>query len=134
MDRIKKKMIGFVCLLVIGVVFLAVGIIRSDDSILVAIGVAYIVCAAIRFVQYYRLTKNEEKRNEYEMLQTEERTVFLAEKARSVTFVLSVGAEFIGGVIAFLIGKESIGINFFYVAGIQSFVYLLCYSYYSKKY
>lgn len=104
------------------------GMLSSMASIMIAIG-------AVRLLRLRRLASNPEKAAEYEASLKDERTVYIANKARSLTFAISVLVEWVIGMAAMYILEEQVlGLVLSYLVCGQCLLFTALYYYYCKKY
>ena len=81
-----------------------------------------------------RLIRNPKKAKEIELAKTEERTRLIRMSANSLTHTCMIYAESLGTIAAGLIGYETIALTLSGVIIVQLAAYLVCISYYSRKY
>ncbi|MDO5112037.1 MAG: hypothetical protein Q4E65_07010 [Clostridia bacterium] len=84
MKLIKKKMIYMACVAAAGIGMLAVGLLRADSQIS-GVGIGMLVVSALKLIQYLRMMKDPEKVRQLEVVQKEERLIFLANKSAAIT-------------------------------------------------
>lgn len=121
----------------IGLVFILLGVLVEEEtgcfysgfgSGLLAVGIA-------KLVQYRRLAKDPEKLADYEASLKDERTVYVANKARSMTFFVTVYLELAAGLAAlYFLPDPLVGKILCFAASAQCLVFVLIYWYYNKKY
>ena len=92
-------------------------------------------CGAVRLLRVYRLSRDPEKAADYDAMLKDERTVYVANKARSMTFFICVYAQLAAGLLALLVFKQPIiGQVLCLVTCAQSLIFCGTYWYYNKKY
>lgn len=126
MKAIKNRLVLYTIYVVAGIVLLllpalcalagsglggSAGIVGGIGGVVAAMGV-------VRLVQYTRLYKDPERAEEWYNAYHEERTSFVASKARAWTFYISVFVELAVGVAAMLMEQKLLG---------QAFVLLVCF-------
>lgn len=119
----------------IGLTFILLGILLEEEtgcfysgfgSGLLAVGIA-------KLVQYRRLARKPEKLADYEASLKDERTVYIANKARSTAFFITVYTELAVGLLCFL-HSPLVGKVLCFAASAQCLISVLVYWYYNKKY
>lgn len=76
----------------------AFNILGTDNSFPSSFGLALIVIGAVRIRNYFRITKDEETIKKQQIIETDERNIAIASKAKSVSFfvyVISAGLSVI---------------------------------------
>jgi len=134
MKIIKRKIYYLLFLFLIGISFIGVSVSVHSDDTLRGMGIGFCIIAIIKSVRYYRISKDPEKIKQLELLQREERLVFLANKSISTTFYISLFVQYIAMAIFLLLGKSDISVTICYITALQSCSYLACHIYFSKKY
>ena len=120
---------------VLWIIFTAVGGEDFRSGLLSGMGSAFIVIGAIRFVRVHRWEKDPEKAADYEAALHDERTVYVSNKARSMTFFVSVYVQLAAGLIAiFVFDQKLLGQAFCYMTCFQCLLFTVLYRVYNKKY
>ena len=89
----------------------------------------------VRLLRVYRLSRDPEKAADYDATLKDERTIYVASKARSMTFFICVYAQLAAGLLALLVfGQPVIGQTLCLVTCAQSLTFTAVYWYYNKKY
>ena len=94
MNLREQKKCG-VLLIAIGLVMFAVGFLLGDEHMgdfYSGLGCGLFICGVVRLLRVYRLSRDPEKAADYDAMLKDERTVYVANKARSVTFFICVYA------------------------------------------
>ena len=90
---------------------------------------------AVRLLRVHRLSRDPEKAADYDAMLKDERTMYVANKARSMTFFICVYAQLAAGLLALLVFKQPIiGQVLCLVTCAQSLIFCGTYWYYNKKY
>ena len=143
MKAIKNRLVLYRIYIVIGVVLLflpALCAMAGSDlggsaGIVSGIGGASAAMGIVRLVQYTRLYKDPERAEEWYNAYHEERTSFVANKARAWTFYISVFAELAAGLIAmFAFRQELLGMAFMYIVCFQCLLSFILYRVFNRKY
>lgn len=96
---------------------------------------ALIILGTIRIIQLYRLSKDTDRAEEWIAKQKEERTVFIANKAKSWTFYIFIFVELIGGLgCIFIMDNKLLGEALNYLCAAQCICYVIVYRILDKKY
>lgn len=110
MNLQEQKKCG-ILVTVIGLVMFAIGFLLGDahmDDFYNGLGCGLFVCGAVRLLRVYRLSRDPEKAADYDAMLKDERTVYVANKARSVAFFICVYAQLAAGLLALLVFKQPI--------------------------
>ena len=95
----------------------------------------FLVIGVIRLVRVRRWQKNPEKAADYEAALHDERTAYVSNKARSMTFFISVYVQLAAGLIAiFIFDQKLLGQAFCYMTCFQCLLFTVLYRVYNKRY
>ena len=137
MNLQEQKKCG-ILVTVIGFVMFAIGFLLGDahmGDFYSGLGGGLFVCGAVRLLRVHRLSRDPEKAADYDAMLKDERTVYVANKARSVTFFICVYAQLAAGLLALLVFDQPvIGQVLCLVTCAQSLIFCGTYWYYNKKY
>ena len=137
MNLREQKKCG-VLLIAIGLVTFAIGFLLGDahmGDFYNGLGYGIFICGAVRLLRVYRLSRDPEKAADYEALLKDERTMYVASKARSMTFFICIYAELAAGLLALLVFDQPIiGQTLCLVTCAQSLIFRGTYWYYNRKY
>ena len=118
----------------IGAVLAVVGYF-AETSWLASVGGGVCVLGLVRLLRAARLHRDQDKAADYDASLQDERTAFVANKARSLTFFICIYAQLIAVLVAILIFHQPlVGKVLCALTCIQSLVYTGCYWYYNRKY
>ena len=127
-----------ILMIAIGLVTFAVGFLLGDEHMgdfYNGLGCGIFACGAVRLLRVHRLSRDPEKAADYEAMLKDERTVYIANKARSMTFFICIYAELAAGLLALLVFDQPvIGQVLCLVTCAQSLIFCGTYWYYNKKY
>ena len=130
MNLQEQKKCG-ILVTVIGLVMFAIGFLLGDahmGDFYNGLGCGLFVCGAVRLLRVYRLSRDPEKAADYDAM-------YVANKARSVTFFICVYAQLAAGLLALLVFDQPvIGQVLCLVTCAQSLIFCGTYWYYNKKY
>ena len=137
--KLKSQRIYNIVLIFVGIAGWAVTVFLLGESEQINFvsgffaGIAMI--GILRTVKTARIMKNPEKAQDYEAMQKDERTVFVAGKARSMAFYVSILAQCIGAFIAYAVFKNHLICQALcFVTCFQCIVYYVFWIIYNKKY
>ena len=137
MNLQEQKKCG-ILVTVIGFVMFAIGFLLGDahmGDFYNGLGCGMFICGVVRLLRVYRLSRDPEKAADYEAMLKDERTIYVASKARSMTFFICVYAQLAAGLLAILVFDQAlIGQVLCLVTCAQSIVFTAVYWYYNKKY
>ncbi|OLA26873.1 MAG: hypothetical protein BHW32_04625 [Firmicutes bacterium CAG:129_59_24] len=134
MNLQEQKKCG-ILVTVIGLVMFAIGFLLGDahmGDFYSGLGCGLFVCGAVRLLRVYRLSRDPEKAADYDAMLKDERTMYVANKARSMTFFICVYAQLAAGLLALLVFKQPIiGQVLCLVTCAQSLIFCGTYWYYN---
>lgn len=134
MKTIKKKIIYMAVVALVGASFLYMSMRRGGDSSLSGMGAGMLAVALLKIVQYIRIMRNPEKMRQLEIAQTEERLVFLANKAAAYTFYGIMIAEYLVMLVCMFIGMEPLSTTLAFIVCGELLLYLAIHIILNKKY
>ena len=105
------------------------------SSWLAPFGGGVCVLGLVRLLRAARLSRDPDQAADYDASLQDERTAYVANKARSMTFFICVYAQLAAGLLALLVFKQPIiGQVLCLVTCAQSLIFCGTYWYYNKKY
>ena len=133
----EQKKFGILWLSIGAALFLA-GLLLGETeygSYISGFGGGLTAVGLVRLLRVRRLSRDPEKAADYDAMLKDERTVYVANKARSVTFFICVYAQLAAGLLALLVFDQPvIGQVLCLVTCAQSLIFCGTYWYYNKKY
>lgn len=132
----EQKRFGILWL-VVGLSLIAVGLaLRTPEGTFFSgLGGGLIAAGLVRIVRVHRLRRDPERAVDYEASLKDERTAYIANKARSLTFFVCIYVQLVVGLIAMLFDKTLlIGQTLCFVTCVQCLVFSGIYWYYNRKY
>ena len=133
----EQKKFGILWLSIGAALFLA-GLLLGETeygSYISGFGGGLTAVGLVRLLRVRRLSRDPEKAADYDASLTDERTAYIANKARSMTFFICVYAQLAAGLLAILVFDQAlIGQVLCLVTCAQSIVFTAVYWYYNKKY
>lgn len=136
MNIVKKNLAFFSVFFLIGILgtlYLFVGN-PSNESLITGISGGFGVSGLLGIFLSLNLMRNPKKCNEIEVYQNEERTLFIKEKSNSKTYSISSLIQSAVTIIAALLGYKVISITIASILLIEFLIWIICSSYYGKKY
>ena len=133
--KLQARLYIAVSYIVIGLVLIAVDALNHfENQFFFSFGMALIVMGILRLIRHRKITKDEGSIHRQEVAETDERTLMMAEKARSWAFTYSILIAGIAIIILSLLGKHDAAQPFaWYVCG-QICLYWICWLFARKKY
>ena len=105
------------------------------NSWLASFGGGVCVLGLVRLLRAARLSRDSDQAADYDASLQDERTAYVANKARSLTFFICIYAQLLAVLAAILVFHQPlIGKVLCVLTCIQSLVYTGCYWYYNRKY
>lgn len=133
----EQKKLG-ILYLVLGTVLFLVGLLTDADektNWLSSFGSAIAVVGAARLLRVYRLTRDPDKAADYDASLTDERTAYVANKARSMALYICIYVQLAAALAAILIFKQTlVGQVLCALTCLQTLAYTGCFWYYNRKY
>ena len=124
--------------LVLGAVLFVVGLVTDRPqgyNWFASIGSCIFATGAMRLLRYIRLSRNPDKAADYDASLRDERTAYVANKARSAAFFLCMYAQLAAVLAAILIFEQPlIGKALCVLTCVQALTYTGCFWYYNRKY
>ena len=129
----EQKKLGMLYFVLGAVLAIAGYFIKS--SWLASVGGGVCVLGLVRLLRAARLSRDSDQAADYDASLQDERTAFVANKARSLTFFICLYAQLVAVLAAILIFHQPlVGKVLCVLTCIQSLVYTGCYWYYDHKY
>ena len=137
MNLQEQKKCG-ILVTVIGLVMFAIGFLLGDahmGDFYSGLGCGLFVCGAVRLLRVYRLSRDPEKAADYDASLKDERTVYVANKARSMTFFICVYVQLAAALLAILVFEQPlVGQVLCGLTCLQGLLYTVFYWHYDKVY
>ncbi len=107
--KLKIRLAFAIGYIILGVAMIATFCIWSfKNEFLSYYGIALVTIGIAHLRRYFRITKNDEAIKKQEILETDERNVAIAVKARSLSFVAYIIATCVLAVVLYFIGKTAV--------------------------
>lgn len=132
----KRLSVSFIAIgLLIGVIFAFFGDDGFNGGLLSGMASALTVLGIVRLVRLGRIEKDPDRAADYEAANKDERVIYIANKARAMTFAVSVYVQLAVGLIAqFCFGQRLLCMVLSYLVCFQCFLFVILYRVYAKKY
>lgn len=133
--KLKQRLYIAVSYIVIGLVLIAADALNHfENQFFFSFGMALTVMGILRLIRHRKITKDEAAIRRQEVAETDERTLMMAEKARSWAFSYSILIAGIAVIVLSLLGKHDAAQPFaWYVCG-QIGLFWICWLIIRKKY
>lgn len=133
--KLKEQRIYGIILTSIGAIIWIIAMDAHQGEYLSALGSMLALIGILKIIKSSRLLKDPEKSANYENAINDERIKYISNKARSLTFVLSIYIQLIGAlIIKFAFGNNQAGNIICYFTASQAFLYFMLYKIFEKKY
>ena len=133
----EQKKIGILWLSIGAALFLA-GLLLGEtgySGYIGGFGGGLTAVGLVRLLRVYRLSRNPEKAADYDASLKDERTAYVANKARSMTFFLCVYIQLAAALLAILaFGQQLVGQVLLGLTCLQSLLYSVLYWHYNNVY
>lgn len=132
--KLKSRLyIAIVCI-AIGVMMIAgTFITKTDNSFISSFGFTMVIVGIVRIRNYFMITQNEETIRKQQIIETDERTVLIAHKARSAAFLIYCLVLSAAVTILSLFNMHEIASWIAYSVLLLVAIYWICYLVYQKK-
>ena len=117
--KLKQRLYIAVSYIVIGLLLIAADALNHfENQFFFSFGITLIVMGILRLIRHRKVTKDEAAIRRQEVAETDERTLMMAEKARSWAFSYSIMIAGIAVIVLSLLGKHDAALPFaWYVCG-----------------
>ena len=133
--KMKQRLYVAVGYCVLGIILIAAAVInRFENMFLSSYGLALLVLGILRIVQNRRITKSAQSMHRREVAESDERTRFLSDRAKSWTFSYSIIACGIIVIVLSLLGYHEQAQPFSWFVCAMITLYWIFYLIASKKY
>ncbi len=133
--KLKQRLYLAIGYMIFGVLTIIVAnITKTDNQFLFTFGTVLLLCGIARIRVYFRNTKDEKTIRTLEIRETDERNVEIIQKAKSMTFNLSIIIAGFAVIILQLVGMYDKSLFFAYGVCFLILLYWVCYFIIKKKY
>lgn len=133
--KLKTRLYIALSYIVLGIVLIAANALNHfENDFFLSFGIALLVMGIIRLIRHRKVTKDESTIRRQEVAETDERTLMMAEKARSWAFTYSILIAGIAVIVLSLLGKHDTAQPFAWFVCGQVALYWICWMILRKKY
>ena len=133
--KLKTRLYIAVSYIVIGLVLIAADALNHlENQFFFSFGMALTVMGILRLIRHRKITKDEAAIRRQEVVETDERTLMMAEKARSWAFSYSIMIAGIAVIVLSLLGKHDAAQPFAWYVCAEIVLYWVCWLILRKKY
>ena len=133
--KLQARLYIAVSYIVIGLVLIAADALNHlENQFFFSFGMALTVMGILRLIRHRKITKDEAAIRRQEVSETDERTLMMAEKARSWAFSYSILIAGIAVIVLSLLGKHDDAQPFAWFVCGQICLYWICWCMIRKKY
>ncbi|MBE6686821.1 MAG: hypothetical protein E7591_06260 [Ruminococcaceae bacterium] len=87
--KLRTRLYLAISYIILGCIMIAASfIMKPDNEFISSFGIALAVVGLVRLRNYVIITRSEERIKKQEILETDERNIFIVNKARSVSFIV----------------------------------------------
>ena len=109
--KLKIRLFIAIGYIILGLVMIAAfNIIETENNFLSSFGFALVVIGIVHIRNYINITKNEEKIKKRQIAETDERNIAIANKAKSVSFIIYVILASVSVIVLELLNKTQLAI------------------------
>lgn len=133
--KLNKRLYYAIGYIVIGAVLILLQFTGSvNNDIGACFGAAFVVCGAVRIVQYIRLIGDRSRMEQREIAEKDERNIMLWERSRSMAFSIYAMLAGTAVIVLYVIHMEFVGQIVAYTLCALVFIYWVCYTIIRRKY
>ena len=136
--KLKEQKIFGLLWLGVGAALLLAGLLLQESrygGYISGFGGGLMGVGAVRLLRVYRLSRDPEKSADYDASLRDERTAYVANKARSMALYICIYVQLAAALAAVLIFKQTlVGQVLCALTCLQTLVYTGCFWYYNRKY
>ena len=133
----EQRKIGII-FLIAGAALFGVGLLTAESESLdwlSSFGSAIAFLGIARLLRVYRLSRDEDRAADYDASIKDERTAYVANKARSLTFFICMYAQLAASFLAIVVFRQTlVGQVLCIMTCVQAVIYSVCFWYFNRKY
>ena len=134
MKKIKQQAIYLAGLWVLGTIMLLCAFLTDRNQMMTGMGIALVVVCTINLLHLWKISKNPNEVKKMEIIQNEERLVFIANKAAKATLFLTIALQYTAMIVAVFLRYDEIASALGFLVCGQLLIYVFFSRYYNKKY
>lgn len=97
------------------------------------LGCGFFFAGVLCLLRIYRIGRDSQKAADYDIYVKDERTAYIASRARNLTFFICIYGQLIAGIGVILFLKQPLlGKTLCLLSGLQSLLYSICFWYYNR--
>ena len=133
--KMNQRLIIAIAYILLGVALICIDLANaSENYFYISFGLALLLMGVLRLFRYRKIIETDQTMRKQELAEKDERTLMMAERARSWSFSLSLTAAGIWVITLNLLGRQEEALPFaWYVCGMVV-LYWICFSIIRKKY
>ena len=133
--KLQARLYIAVSYIVVGLVLIAADALNHfENHYFASFGMTLVVMGILRLIRHRKITKDDASIHRQEVAETDERTLMMAEKARSWAFSYSVMIAGIAVIVLSLLGKHDTAQPFAWFVCAEVVLYWICWLILRKKY
>lgn len=126
--KLKTRLYLAIAYILSGITMILVfNLMKNGNEYLSSLGFAFVVIGIVRVRNYFMITKSEETIKKQEIAETDERNVAIANKARSVAFIICVVLLAVSVIVLQLMDLRSYVLVLSGVLGVLLVIYWISY-------
>ena len=134
MKKIKQQIIYLALFWVLGAIMLLSALLTDMSEMMTGMGTAPVTVCTINLIKLWKISKNPEAVKQMDILQNEERLVFIANKAAKAALFLTIGLQYAAMLVAVFLRYDQVATLLGFLVCGQLLIYVFFSRYYSKKY
>lgn len=123
----KRNMIWYVCTSVVGFILIILGCLEIVDSFWSGMGGGLAAVGILKILRSTAARKNPEYAQRFDTNSTDERNIYLSNKAKSWAFYLTILGLAIAGIVFKIAGLEAVAMTCFIVMCVMTCIYWIAY-------
>lgn len=132
--KLKIRLYTAIAYTAIGIIMIVVfNLFKNDNNFLSYFGAGILVCGIARIRNYFLITKNEDTIRKRKIAETDERNIFISQRAKTAAFNVYIIIVCTAVIIFGIIGKNELTVILEFTVCILVFIYWISYWIISKK-
>lgn len=133
--KLKQRLYLGISYILFGLVVVIADVLKGfENTFFFSFGVAMLVMGILRILRYRKITTDEKNMRHQELMETDERNLMMAERARSWAFSFSVFAAGVLVIVLNLLGYQEEALPFAWFVCGMTLLYWICRNIMRKKY
>ncbi len=132
--KLKTRLFVAVGYLIIGIIMIVVfNLLETDNNFLSSFGFALVTIGIVRVRNYLLITKSEETIRKQQIAETDERNIFIANRAKSISFTIYVLLACVSVIVLEILSKTELAMILSGTVCIMLLIYWVSYWIIRKK-